>query len=111
MGVVREGGLEVELVEVDGGQEENAGAGGDEGVAEDDIPVGEIVEQAPVIPLLSFYQKIIKLHREFTCLGLILSLAVIYQVSDHKYKVEDVRHRESTEIKPSRSLEFSWRAS
>ena len=84
MGVVREGGLEVELVEVDGGQEENAGAGGDEGVAEDDIPVGEIVEQAPVIPLLSFYQKIIKLHRELTCLGLLVSLTPIYQVSDHK---------------------------
>ena len=84
MGVVREGGLEVELVEVDGGQEENAGAGGDEGVAEDDIPVGEIVEQAPVVPLLSFYQKIIKLHREVNCLGLILFLAGIYQVSDHE---------------------------
>lgn len=84
MGVVGEGGLAVELVEVDGGQEENAGAGGDEGVAEDDIPVGEIVEQAPVVPLLSFYQEIIKLQGEVTCLGLFLSLAGIYQVSNHK---------------------------
>ena len=66
MFVVREGGVEVVLVEVDGGEEENAGAGGDEGVAEDDIPVGEVVEETPVVPLLGFYQKIIQLGRKFT---------------------------------------------
>ena len=63
MFVVGEGGVEVVLVEVDGGEEENAGAGGDEGVAEDDIPVGEVVEEAPVVPLLGFYQKIVQLDR------------------------------------------------
>ena len=71
MFVVREGWVEVVLVEVDGGQEENAGAGGDEGVAEDDIPVGEVVQETPVVPLLSFYQKIVKLHRKFPCLCLL----------------------------------------
>ena len=70
MGVVRQCWVGVVLVEVDGCEQEDARAGGDEGVAEDDIPVGEIVEQAPVVPLLSFYQKIIELHREVTYLGL-----------------------------------------
>ena len=66
MFVVREGRVEVVLVEVDGGQDENAGAGGDEGVAEDDVPVGEVVEQTPVVPLLEFYQEIVKLNRKVT---------------------------------------------
>ena len=74
MVVVREGWVEVVLVEVDGGEEENAGAGGDEGVAEDDVPVGEVVEETPVVPLLHFYQKILKLHIKFPCLCLIISL-------------------------------------
>ena len=69
MFVVGEGGVEVVLVEVDGGEEEDAGAGGDEGVAEDDIPVGEVVQETPVVPLLSFYQKIIQLHRTFFLFG------------------------------------------
>ena len=64
MFVVREGWVEVVLVEVDGGEEENAGAGGDEGVAEDEVPVGEVVEETPVVPLLYFYQKIVQLHRK-----------------------------------------------
>ena len=90
MFVVGEGGVEVVLVEVDGGEEEDAGAGGDEGVAEDDIPVGEVVQETPVVPLLSFYQKIIQLHR--TMSGFDNLSVESYQVSDHKYQVEDVRH-------------------
>ena len=64
MGVVRQCWVGVVLVEVDGCEQEDARAGGDEGVAEDDVPVGEVVEETPVVPLLSFYQEIIKLHRE-----------------------------------------------
>ena len=39
-----------------------------------------------------------------------ISLGEIYQVADHKEEVEDVRHRESPQIEPGRSLKFSWRA-
>ena len=84
--VVGECGVEVVLVEVDGGEEEDAGAGGDEGVAEDDVPVSEVVEKTPVVPLFSFYQKIIKLHRRSWSEPDYLAGSVghIYQVSDHK---------------------------
>ena len=80
MFVVREGRVEVVLVEVDGGEEENAGAGGDEGVAEDDVPVGEIVEETPVVPLLDFYQKIVKLHRKYPCLCLLIIWLTVSQL-------------------------------
>ena len=76
VGVVRQCWVGVVLVEVDGCEQEDARAGGDEGVAEDDVPVREVVQQTPVIPLLGFYQKIVKLHKQFTGLGLILYLRI-----------------------------------
>ena len=56
----------VVTVEVDGGEQKDAGGGSDEGVAEDDIPVSEVVQETPVItlqsPLISLGYKVINLR-------------------------------------------------
>ena len=52
----------VMLVEVYGGEEEYSWRRRDEGVAEDDIPVGEVVEEAPGFPLRLGEQEVVNLE-------------------------------------------------
>ena len=51
-------------VEVNGGEEEYPRGGRDESVTEDHIPVSEVVEQAPVLPLGLGQQEVVHLHRQ-----------------------------------------------
>ena len=51
----------VMLVEVYGGEEEYSWRRRDESVAEDDIPVGEVVEEAPGLPLGLGEQEVVNL--------------------------------------------------